>query len=155
MKEEAIKAKTKEAEKAAQQQGNKSKGGGFDLMKGISDVAKGISDAATQSARTIADSAALTWNWATGEEKKRQEQLLKAGRDRYQRIKQLAEQADKATNEEDRQRALEGMNSIRKLGDKASREYKEYMKCLRLFLQLLRKFESILKTASANPRSRC
>lgn len=127
MKEEAIKAKTKEAEKAAQQQGNKSKGGGFDLMKGISDVAKGISDAATQSARTIADSAALTWNWATGEEQKRQEQLLKAGRDRYQRIKQLAEQADNATNEEDRQRALEGMNSIRKLGDRASREYKDYM----------------------------
>nr|DAV71996.1 MAG TPA: Large polyvalent protein associated domain 38 [Caudoviricetes sp.] len=127
MREEAIKAKTKEAEKQAQQQGNKSKGGGFDLMKGISDVAKGISDAATQSARTIADSAALTWNWATGEEKKRQEQLLKAGRDRYQRIKQLAEQADKATNEEDRQRALEGMNNIRKIGDRASREYKEYM----------------------------
>lgn len=127
MREEAIKAKTKEAEKAAQQQGNKSKGGGFDLMKGISDVAKGISDAATQSARTIADSAALTWNWATGQEQKRQEQLLKASRDRYQRIKQLAEQADNATNEEDRQRALEGMNSIRKLGDKASREYKDYM----------------------------
>lgn len=127
MKEEAIKAKTKEAEKAAQQQGNKSKGGGFDLMKGITDVAKGISDAATQSARTLADSAALTWNWATGEEKKRQEQLLKAGRERYQRIKQLAEQADNATNEEDRQRALEGMNNIRKIGDRASREYKDYM----------------------------
>lgn len=127
MRQEAIAKKTKEAEKAAQQQGNKSKGGGFDLMKGIGDVAKGISDAATQSARTLADSAALTWNWATGQEQKRQEQLLKAGRDRYQRIKQLAEQADKATNEEDRQRALEGMNNIRKIGDKASREYKEYM----------------------------
>lgn len=127
MREEAIKAKTKEAEKAAQQQGNKSKGGGFDLMKGITDVAKGISDAATQSARTLADSAALTWNWATGQEQKRQEQLLKASRDRYQRIKQLAEQADNATNEEDRQRALEGMNNIRKIGDRASREYKDYM----------------------------
>lgn len=127
MRQEAIAKKTKEAEKAAQQQGNKSKGGGFDLMKGIGDVAKGISDAATQSARTLADSAALTWNWATGQEQKRQEQLLKAGRDRYQRIKQLAEQADKATNEEDRQRALEGMNNIRKIGDRASREYKEYM----------------------------
>ena len=127
MRQEAIAKKTKEAEKAAQQQGNKSKGGGFDLMKGIGDVAKGISDAATQSARTLADSAALTWNWATGQEQKRQEQLLKASRDRYQRIKQLAEQADKATNEEDRQRALEGMNNIRKIGDRASREYKEYM----------------------------
>lgn len=127
MRQEAIAKKTKEAEKAAQQQGNKSKGGGFDLMKGISDVAKGISDAATQSARTLADSAALTWNWATGQEQKRQEQLLKAGKDRYNRIKQLAEQAEKATNEEDRQRALEGMNNIRKIGDRASREYKEYM----------------------------
>lgn len=127
MRQEAIAKKTKEAEKAAQQQGNKSKGGGFDLMKGIGDVAKGISDAATQSARTLADSAALTWNWATGQEQKRQEQLLKAGKDRYNRIKQLAEQAEKATNEEDRQRALEGMNNIRKIGDRASREYKEYM----------------------------
>lgn len=127
MRQEAIAKKTKEAEKAAQQQGNKSKDGGFDLMKGIGDVAKGISDAATQSARTLADSAALTWNWATGQEQKRQEQLLKAGKDRYNRIKQLAEQADKATNEEDRQRALEGMNNIRKIGDRASREYKEYM----------------------------
>ena len=127
MRQQAIANKTKEAEKAAQQQGNKSKGGGFDLMKGIGDVAKGISDAATQSVRTLADSAALTWNWATGQEQKRQEQLLKAGKDRYNRIKQLAEQAEKATNEEDRQRALEGMNNIRKIGDRASREYKEYM----------------------------